>query len=120
MTVDGLVPGIGSARTEPVVLSRSEVPGGGYGEWVRSADLSAGVYRLPAGAADGQSPHREDEVYVVTAGQAVLEVEGVRTPVAVGSVAFVPRGADHRFVDITADLEVSVVFAPPETASPTS
>lgn len=67
-------------------------------------------------AADDQSPHREDEVYVVTAGAAVLDVEGERTPVAPGTVAFVPRRAEHRFVEITEDLEVAVVFAPAESA----
>ena len=103
------------ARTEPVVLGRDDVPAGRYAEWVRSQSLSAGVYRIAAGGVDGQSPHREDEVYVVTAGAAELEVEGRRTPVGPGTVAFVPRRADHRFVDVTADLEVSVVFAPPES-----
>ena len=103
------------ARTEPVVLGRSDVPAGRYVEWVRSQSLSAGVYRIAAGGLDDQSPHREDEVYVVTAGAAELEVEGRRTPVGPGTVAFVPRRADHRFVDVTADLEVSVVFAPPES-----
>jgi mannose-6-phosphate isomerase-like protein (cupin superfamily) len=103
------------ARTEPVVLGREDVPSGRYAEWVRSQSLSAGVYRIAAGGVDDQSPHREDEVYVVTAGAAALEVEGRRTPVRPGTVAFVPRRADHRFVDVTADLEVSVVFAPPES-----
>jgi mannose-6-phosphate isomerase-like protein (cupin superfamily) len=103
------------ARTEPVVLGRDDVPSGRYAEWVRSQSLSAGVYRIAAGGVDDQSPHREDEVYVVTAGAAELEVEGRRTPAGPGTVAFVPRRADHRFVDVTADLEVSVVFAPPES-----
>ena len=31
-----------------------------------------------------------------------------------GSVAYVPSRVPHRFVDITDDLEVAVVFAPPE------
>lgn len=108
------------ARTEPVVLAREDVAAagdGGYVEWVRSESLSGGVYRLPAGSVDGQSPHQEDEVYVVTAGAADLEVEGRRAPVRPGSVAFVPRLAAHRFVDITHDLEVAVVFAPPESVS---
>lgn len=104
-------------RTEPVVLASAEIAGAGYVEWVRSQSLSGGVYRLGAGAVDGQSPHREDEVYVVTAGAADLEVEGRRTPVRPGSVAFVPRRAEHRFVDITEDLEVAVVFAPAESSA---
>jgi mannose-6-phosphate isomerase-like protein (cupin superfamily) len=103
------------ARTEPVVLGRGDVPSGRYVEWVRSQSLSAGVYRIAAGGVDDQSPHHEDEVYVVTAGAALLDVEGRRTPVGPGTVAFVPRRADHRFVDVTEDLEVSVVFAPPES-----
>ncbi len=64
---------------------------------------------------DGQSPHGEDEVYVVTAGTADLEVDGQRTAVRPGSVAYVPSRVPHRFVDITHDLEVAVVFAPPES-----
>jgi mannose-6-phosphate isomerase-like protein (cupin superfamily) len=103
------------ARTEPAVLARDDVPSGRYVEWVRSQSLSAGVYRIAAGGVDDQSPHREDEVYVVTVGAASLEVEGRRTPVGPGTVAFVPRRADHRFVEVTEDLEVSVVFAPPES-----
>jgi mannose-6-phosphate isomerase-like protein (cupin superfamily) len=100
-------------RPGPVVLPvhTSEAR---YGEWVRSWALSAGIYRLAAGAVDEQSPHGEDEVYVVTAGSADLEVDGVRTRVRAGSVAYVPRRVPHRFVDITEDLEVAVVFAPPE------
>ena len=103
------------ARTEPVVLGRDDVPAGRYAEWVRSQSLSAGVYRIAAGGVDDQSPHREDEVYVVTAGAAELDVDGQRTPVGPGSVAYVPRRLPHRFVDIRADLEVAVVFAPPES-----
>ena len=103
------------ARTEPVVLARGEVAPGRWTEWVRSQSLSSGIYRIAAGGTDDQSPHREDEVYVVTAGKAVLDVEGTRTPVAPGTVAFVPRRAEHRFVDISEDLEVAVVFAPPES-----
>ncbi|MGH8892419.1 MAG: cupin domain-containing protein [Actinomycetes bacterium] len=101
-------------RPAAQVLHASEVTAAPYGEWVRSWALSSGVYRLAAGSADGQSPHDEDEVYVVTAGVADLEVDGMRTPVRAGSVAYVPRRVPHRFVDITEDLEVAVVFAPPE------
>ena len=103
------------ARTEPVVLHSSSVETDRYTEWVRSQRLSAGVYRLPTGAVDGQTPHNEDEVYVVTRGAASLDVEGVLTPVRPGSMAFVPERAEHRFVDISEDFETVVVFAPPET-----
>jgi mannose-6-phosphate isomerase-like protein (cupin superfamily) len=34
-----------------------------------------------------------------------------------GSVAYVPSRVTHRFVNVTEDLEVAVVFAPPESGS---
>jgi quercetin dioxygenase-like cupin family protein len=33
-----------------------------------------------------------------------------------GSVAFVPAGVAHRFVDITSELRAAAMFAPPEGA----
>lgn len=48
------------------------------------------------------------------AGRAELEVEGERIEVGPGRVVSVDQGADHRFVEITEDLQVLVVFAPPE------
>jgi mannose-6-phosphate isomerase-like protein (cupin superfamily) len=102
------------ARTEPAVQHASSVEADPYAEWVRSQRLSAGVYRLPTGAVDGQTPHTEDEVYVVTRGAASLDVEGVVTPMRPGAMAFVPERAEHRFVDISEDFETVVVFAPPE------
>ena len=102
-------------KAAPWVRHTTEVEGDRYTEVVRSAALSAGIYRLAAGATDGQSPHSEDEVYVVTTGAAYLEVDGQRTAVRPGSVAYVPSRVPHRFVDVTDDLEVAVVFAPPES-----
>jgi mannose-6-phosphate isomerase-like protein (cupin superfamily) len=105
------------AHPPPLVRHASDLPAEPWTEVVRSGALSAGVYRVAAGAADGQSPHDEDEVYVVTAGRAELDIDGTRTAVRPGSVAYVPSRVPHRFVDVTEDLEVAVVFAPPESGS---
>ncbi len=86
-----------------------------YDEVLRVAALSVGVYRLSAGESDQQAPHREDEVYVVLTGRGSIEMGEDRVQVAAGSVVYVPRGMRHRFVDITEDLDVLVVFAPPES-----
>ena len=86
-----------------------------YGEVLRVDALSAGVYRLDAGTADPQTPHLQDEVYVVLAGAGSIEVAGRREEIAAGSLVYVPRGVAHHFVDITGDLELLVVFAPPES-----
>jgi quercetin dioxygenase-like cupin family protein len=77
-------------------------------EFLRVPSLSMGLYRLKAGQADEQRPHTEDEVYVVVSGKASFRA------VAPGSVIFVERAAEHRFVDIAEDLTVLVFFAPPE------
>lgn len=76
--------------------------------------MSVGVYVLGAGATDGQSPHHEDEVYVVLAGRARFTAGGVTRDAGRGDVIFVPAGIAHRFHDIVEELRLIVVFAPPE------
>lgn len=65
------------------------------------------------GGIDNQSPHTEDEIYVVTAGRAARIVTPDGTAeVSRGSVIFVPAGEEHRFDDVTEDLALLVVFGP--------
>lgn len=89
--------------------------GGRYAEIIRSERLSTGVYRLPAGSTDPQSPHHEDEVYFVAAGRAKIRVADEEQAVRQGSIVFVSAEVEHRFFDIEEDLEVVVFFAPPES-----
>ena len=83
-------------------------------EQLRVPDLSVGTYSIAAGGVDGQSPHTEDEIYVVTAGRATLEAGGDRAEIGPDSVIYVPAGEVHRFTDITEDLALLVFFAPAE------
>jgi mannose-6-phosphate isomerase-like protein (cupin superfamily) len=85
-----------------------------YHEFIRTHDLSVGIYELPAGGLDPQGPHTEDEVYQVVAGRATLTVGGEETPVGPGSIVFVPADVVHRFHDITEDLVAVVFFGPAE------
>lgn len=96
------------------VRERHRRTDGRYLEFLREPSLSLGRYVLPAGDEDPQRPHAEDEVYLVLDGRAAIQIADERHPVAAGDVVFVGRGVDHRFVDIEADLEVLVVFAPAE------
>ena len=73
-----------------------------------------GTYSLPAGAVDTQSPHTEDEIYVVTAGRARLSTPSGSVAVGPGSVVFVPAGEQHAFTDIAEALTALVVFGPAE------
>jgi quercetin dioxygenase-like cupin family protein len=76
--------------------------------------LSVGTYSLPADGTDPQEPHTEDEIYVCTSGQATLWTPDSSAVMRAGAVAFVPAGEEHRFVDITEDFTVLVVFGPAE------
>ena len=83
-------------------------------EFLRVPSLSMGLYRLKAGQPDEQQPHTEDEVYLVVSGKASFRAGGREQAVAPGTILFVERAAEHRFVDITEDLTVLVFFAPPK------
>jgi mannose-6-phosphate isomerase-like protein (cupin superfamily) len=90
-------------------------PAGAVNDWVehlRVPDLSVGTYCIPAGGVDDQSPHSEDEIYVVTAGRARIVTPDGGSDVGPGAVIFVPAGEEHRFVDVTEDLALLVVFGP--------
>ena len=49
-------------------LSTLREDGKAYVEFLRTASLSAGVYRLPSGGTDSQAPHGEEEIYYVVSG----------------------------------------------------
>jgi mannose-6-phosphate isomerase-like protein (cupin superfamily) len=85
-----------------------------YHEFISVPDLSGGLYVLEAGATDPQSPHTEDELYVVMSGRATVMVGGEVRPVRSGSVIFVGAGVDHRFLDIEERLVLLVMFGPAE------
>lgn len=85
-----------------------------YLEFLRSPSLSAGLYVLPAGAMDEQSPHSEDEVYLVVAGASLFTAGEETREVRAGDVLYVAAGVAHHFHDISDELRVLVVFAPAE------
>ena len=87
-----------------------------YIEFIRTADLSVGVYRLAAGAIDTQEPHTEEEIYFVRGGRARFTSGDQDVAIAPGDFLFVPALEPHKFHTITEDLELLVFFAPPEGA----
>jgi quercetin dioxygenase-like cupin family protein len=86
-----------------------------YGEFLRVAAMSAGLYVLPAGGTDPQRPHHEDEMYYVVRGKARFRAADEDQEISAGSVLFVAAGVEHRFHDITEELKVLVFFAPAES-----
>jgi mannose-6-phosphate isomerase-like protein (cupin superfamily) len=97
-------------------LGRFRAPASGeandYAEHLAVPDMSLGTYSIPAGGIDDQSPHSEDEIYVVTQGRARIVTPDSSEHVGPGDVIFVPAGEPHRFEDIAEDLALIVVFAP--------
>ncbi|MBK7455931.1 MAG: cupin domain-containing protein [Anaerolineales bacterium] len=85
-----------------------------YLEFLKVPDLSMGLYVLPAGGVDPQSPHTEDEVYYVVSGRAQIQVAEENSAVQAGSIVYVAKNVEHRFHSIKEELTVIVFFAPAE------
>jgi mannose-6-phosphate isomerase-like protein (cupin superfamily) len=85
-----------------------------YLEFLKVPDLSMGLYVLPAGGIDPQSPHLEDEVYYVVSGQAKIQVADEERDIQAGSIVYVAKNVKHRFHSIEEELTVIVFFAPAE------
>ncbi|MCC6775835.1 MAG: cupin domain-containing protein [Hyphomicrobiales bacterium] len=83
-----------------------------YVQFLNAGTMSAGLYELPSGAEDPQTPHAEDEIYAVLDGRAHITVAGETRPVHRGDIVFVAAGVEHAFHDIEEDLSVLVIFAP--------
>jgi mannose-6-phosphate isomerase-like protein (cupin superfamily) len=85
-----------------------------YFEFLKVPDLTMGLYFLPAGGTDPQSPHTEDEVYYVVSGRAQILVAEENREVQAGSIIYVEKNVAHRFHSIEEELTVLVFFAPAE------
>jgi mannose-6-phosphate isomerase-like protein (cupin superfamily) len=70
--------------------------------------LELGLY-APRGE-DMQSPHEQDEIYVVIQGQGTFVIDNERHEFGPGDTLFVAAEAVHRFENFTPDLAVWVVF----------
>lgn len=91
---------------------RHEAAGSPYHQFLTVPEMSAGLYVLPAGGEDLQTPHEEDEIYYVLSGSATISIDGEDTEVGPGATIFVARHVDHRFHSITEELRLLVIFAP--------
>ncbi|HJZ92779.1 MAG TPA: cupin domain-containing protein [Gemmataceae bacterium] len=61
-----------------------------------------------------QTPHEQDEVYIVVRGRGVLFHDGKRDPIGPGDLLFVAAATEHRFEDFSDDLLVWRVFYGPK------
>lgn len=61
-------------------------------------------------SANQQTPHAQDELYVIIRGRGILFHDGEEDPFESGDLVFVAAGIEHRFGDISEDLAVWRVF----------
>ena len=82
-----------------------------YQEFLRVPSLSCGVYHLPKGAKDMQTPHDEDEVYFVLEGRARMKVGETMREISSGNILYVKATEEHSFFEIEEDMTLLVFFA---------
>jgi mannose-6-phosphate isomerase-like protein (cupin superfamily) len=86
-----------------------------YLQFLTVPEMSLGLYNLPAGGEDLQSPHLEDEIYYIVSGRARLSAGDQDYPAEPGSILFVAKNIPHKFHDIEEELHILVFFAPAHT-----
>jgi hypothetical protein len=105
---------IASASAAAVLAS---LPGPPTSNWPRGepyavafkhGTMSVGIY-APVGM-DPQTPHDQDEVYIVRSGTGTFFADGKRVPAPEGTALFVPAGVEHRFERCSTDFTTWVVF----------
>jgi|SRR5215203_5415879 len=69
-------------------------------------------YFAPKGL-DRQSPHLQDELYIITSGESRFFHNGEYVSCKPNDILFVPAGMDHRFEDFTDDFATWVIFYGP-------
>jgi mannose-6-phosphate isomerase-like protein (cupin superfamily) len=103
------------------LLDEQKEAGRPYLEFLHTGNMSAGIYVLPAGTADLQKPHAEEEIYYVIRGRAFFWRMTAAGPeeeaVEAGTVLYVAAGKEHRFHSVAEELVLLVCFAPPEGTS---
>ena len=66
------------------------------------------------GTIDEQTPHRQDELYIIASGSSGFYRGGTTIHCEKGDIIFVPAGMEHRFINISADFATWVIFYGPD------
>lgn len=66
-------------------------------------------YYAPLGN-DPQTPHSQDELYIISSGEAKFLRDGERVACKKGDVLFVPARMEHRFENFSDDFSTWVIF----------
>ncbi|MER3465256.1 MAG: cupin domain-containing protein [Chitinophagaceae bacterium] len=66
-------------------------------------------YYAPIGT-DPQTPHKQNELYVIASGKGTFCRNSERVSFQQGDVLFVPAGMEHRFENFSHDFATWVIF----------
>ena len=79
---------------------------------LRHGSMKVGLY-APRDS-DSQSPHKQDELYIVIRGTGDFIKNETCAPFKAGDVMFVEAGAEHRFENFSTDFATWVIFWGPD------
>ncbi len=83
-----------------------------YADLLRHGTMRLGLY-APRGE-DIQTPHKQDELYIIVSGTGTFLKAGERRAFGAGDTLFVEAGIEHRFEEMSADFAAWVIFWGPE------
>ncbi len=79
---------------------------------MKSGTMSVEYYKPDK--VDLQTPHKQDELYIVISGSGTFFRNGERVSCKSNDVLFVPAGMEHRFENFTDDFATWVIFYGPQ------
>jgi len=82
-----------------------------YVELFKRGDVSVELF-APRGK-DTQTPHDQDELYIVSRGAGFFRCGGETVQFQAGDLLFAPAGIEHRFERFSADFRTWVIFFGP-------
>ena len=99
------------SRVIPLVEAQKLIrgPPGAHFVTVMQRGTVRALLSLPV-SPNRQTPHAQDEVYIIMRGRGVLFHNGRRDKFETGDCIFVAAGVEHWFEDFSDDLAVWVVF----------
>ena len=91
------------------LLGETEIP---FKVMMKHGSMSI-EYFAPKGI-DTQTPHKQDEIYIIIKGHSMFYRDGERISCKKNDILFVPAGMEHRFEKFSDDFATWVIFYGPE------
>ena len=79
---------------------------------MKHGSMSVEIYRPVK--SDLQTPHRQDELYIVISGTGEFFNDSTTTPFGPNDILFAAAGKEHRFINFSEDFVTWVIFYGPD------